>query len=65
MASTLRRLWTFYEMAMSQNLPPGVTAKDIEGEGRSCDCCGRGFFPRDDDQELCPRCERKEDEGDE
>lgn len=50
---------------MNQNLPPGVTLGDIEGPApRTCEC-GRSFYPRDEDQEMCPRCERKEDEGDE
>lgn len=46
-----------------QNLPPGVTPSDTEGASRTCDCCGRGFFPYDEGQELCPRCEREEDGG--
>mgnify|MGYP001616630795 CR=1 FL=1 len=47
------------------NLPPGVTADDIEGCQASCVACGRSFARCDEDQELCPRCERAEDERDE
>lgn len=44
------------------DLPPGVTMRDIDRDERPvCDICGRRFNGEYDD-EVCPRCEAKEDE---
>ena len=46
-------------MPFTDNLPPGVSNKDIEGL-KNCNCwyCGRNF-ESEQETDICPKCERK------
>ena len=45
----------------NNNLPPGVTSKDIDGCG-FCEWCGCEIAP---DKDLCRKCEREQNSDEE
>lgn len=49
-------------MSASNNLPPGVTARDVEGDSRIlCVGCGQPFN-QCEDEIHCPRCQHADDQ---
>ena len=44
----------------NDNLPPGVTTKDIEGSQPECELCGRPLRTEEElTEEMCKQCIRK------